>query len=102
MIFHLFFIENDSEFNKINSFILIPIFTVFYLFFLLQMIFWNRDVLFFTISFIVLFSFLIVFEVYQPSVGIGIILCFKFIFFMIIFSFGCPRNRPKDDIKKNI
>ena len=96
----LFGIENDSEFNKINSFILIPIFSVFYLFFLLQMIFWNRDILLFTISFIIFLSFLIVYAVYEPSVGIGIIIFFYFFFFMLVFSFGCPKNRPKDDIKK--
>ena len=40
----------DCEFYLINRYILIPNFTIFYLFYLFQIIFLNRDALFFGIS----------------------------------------------------
>ena len=60
----------DCEFYLINRYILIPNFTIFYLFYLFQIIFLNRDALFFGISDIIInaLCFILLFNIRNKKV----------------------------------
>jgi len=102
----LIFLSNyHSELSKINQFILTPVFSLFYSFFLIQFSIWNRDTLLFAISGVISFIFNFLLISYEDensfndtAIVILIIECVLFgLLFIIIV---CPKYRSIEDKKQ--
>ena len=80
--------DKDLEFEKINNFILIPLFSILYLFFSFQMTFFYRDGLFFIISGFISNILQIMLIILIPITdNIIISLFFEFFFYLLLIGF---------------
>ena len=92
--------EDYSQFNLINTYILIPIFTFFYLIFLFLFLFWKKEALLFVISGIISNTLYLITGFYREE-DIFIIVGFSYSFFFPLFlaSF-CRYIRPIENKKQ--
>ena len=93
--------KDNSQFNLINTYILIPIFTFFYLIFLFLFLFWKKDALLFVISGIISNTLYLITGFYNKRESIFTIVGFSYSFFFPLFlATFCRYIRPIENKKQ--
>ena len=86
--------KDSSQFNLINTYILIPIFIIFYLIFLFLFVFWKKDVLLFVISGIISNTLYLIADFYNKEGILVIVMLLYLSFFPLFLASFCHYIRP--------